>query len=187
MAVEKQYLTPTEVANLLMVSAVAVRKWAQAGELKALITPGGHRRFLMRDVQDFAKKRGINLFTSGQADHHKILIVDDDELLCEYLQDLFEQQDSAIEVCAVHNGFSAGTAVKDFMPSTILLDLKMPGMDGFEVCRMIKEDPGTGAIRVITMTGHYTKPNIQKALDAGAESVLKKPFDDQALFEAVGL
>ena len=187
MSAEKQYLTPTEVANLLMVSAVAVRKWAQSGELKALATPGGHRRFLMRDVQEFAKKRGINLLGPNQAEGWKILIVDDDKLLCEYLQDLFSQHNEEIDVHAVHDGFSAGTIIKEFMPTTILLDLKMPGMDGFQVCRAIKDDPLTGIIRVIAMTGHYTKTNAKKALDAGADHCIKKPFDDQALFEVIGL
>ena len=73
MSREKQYLIPTEVANLLMVSAVAVRKWAQSGELKALTTPGGHRRFLMRDVQEFAKKRGINLLSPKQTEGRKLM------------------------------------------------------------------------------------------------------------------
>lgn len=187
MSREKQYLTPTEVANLLMVSAVAVRKWAQGGELKALTTPGGHRRFLMRDVQEFAKKRGINLLSPEQTQGRKILIVDDDKLLCEYLQDLFTQHDEAIDVHAVHDGFSAGSIIKELMPTAILLDLKMPGMDGFQVCRMIKDDPLTGIIRVVTMTGHYTKTNVQKALDAGADHCLKKPFEDQALFDVIGL
>ena len=187
MSQEKQYLTPNQVANLLMVSPVAVRKWAQSGELKALTTPGGHRRFLMRDVQEFAKKRGIKLLSPDRSDHLKILIVDDDKLLCEYLHSLFTKQDQSIEIRAVHDGFTAGSTIKEYMPSTILLDLKMPGLDGFEVCRLIKDDPMLGIIRVIVMTGHYTNANIQKALDSGAECCLKKPFEDQALFDAVGL
>ena len=183
----RQYLTTTEVANLLMVSVVAVRKWAQSGELKALTTPGGHRRFLLRDVSEFAKNRGINLLSIEQNDRIKVLVVDDDKLLCEYLYDLFAQHDESIEVRTVHDGFSAGAMIKEFMPSTMLLDLKMPGMDGFEVCRLIKEDPVTGIIRVITMTGHYSESNEQKALEAGAECCLKKPFEDHVLFDAMGL
>ena len=53
---EKTYLTPAEVANLLMVSTAAVRRWAADRELRALTTPGGHRRFLPEDIEDFIQK-----------------------------------------------------------------------------------------------------------------------------------
>ena len=187
MTQNKQYLTPNEVAKMLMVTPMAVRKWAQAEDIKALTTPGGHRRFLLKDVQDFAKRKGINLLNFNAAEAFKILIVDDDKMVCEYLKELFKLHDETVEVHAVHDGFSAGAMIKELMPNTILLDLKMPGLNGFDVCRLIKNDPMTGNIRVITMTGHYSNDSAKKALDAGAERCLSKPIDDEELIKVVGI
>src|ERR1700747_1579164 len=54
----KTHLTPNEVAELLMVNPVTVRQWAARGLLRSLSTPGGHRRFLLSDVEEFARSRG---------------------------------------------------------------------------------------------------------------------------------
>lgn len=54
---EKRYLTPNEVAEMLLVSPITVRQWAQRGLIRATTTPGGHRRFLKRDVESFARDR----------------------------------------------------------------------------------------------------------------------------------
>ena len=69
----KEFLTPHEVATLLMVSPVTVRQWAQKGLLAAQTTAGGHRRFAIETVAAFARERGIDLpgITA------RLLIVDD--------------------------------------------------------------------------------------------------------------
>ena len=56
----KTHLTPNEVAELLMVNPVTVRQWAARGLLRSLTTPGGHRRFLLRVVEEFARSRGLS-------------------------------------------------------------------------------------------------------------------------------
>ena len=56
----KAYLTPNEVAELLMVSPITVRSWAQKGLLVAKVTPGGHRRFLKSDVERFVRESGAD-------------------------------------------------------------------------------------------------------------------------------
>ena len=80
----KGYLTPREVADLLMVSPITVRQWAQKGWLEAQTTPGGHRRFLHRHVELFARNRGLTLNQGGD-DSTRILIVDDDEQISGFL------------------------------------------------------------------------------------------------------
>ena len=55
---QKTHLTPNEVAELLMVNPVTVRQWAARGLLRSQTTPGGHRRFLLSDVEEFARSRG---------------------------------------------------------------------------------------------------------------------------------
>lgn len=180
----RAYMTPNEVAELLMVSPVTVRQWAQKGWLKAVTTAGGHRRFLTEDVESFARERGMRLVSEGPL---RILVVDDNRSFARYLADLLATVPEPIVVATAHDGFDAGRKVQLFNPDIVLLDLKMPGLDGFAVCQQVKEDTVTQHIRVIAMTGYFTPENDLKIRQAGAEACLSKPFDKSALFQAIGL
>jgi len=181
-----QYLTPAQVARHLLVSPVTVRQWAQKGWLKAEITAGGHRRFLLDEVERFSRSRGLNLHQPmGEAP--KILIVDDDPLIRDFLRELLIELPEHPIIAVAADGFEAGVQVQTFRPDIMLLDLKMPGMDGFAVCRRLKNDPATGRIRIIAMTGYNTPDNVSRILEAGAEACLGKPFDNSELLAALGL
>src|SRR5262249_61004818 len=93
---QKTHLTPNEVAELLMVNPVTVRQWAARGLLRSLTTPGGHRRFLLSDVEEFARSRGSTPVarTSGRPD--RILIVDDDNQVARFIADLVRTYDAHI-------------------------------------------------------------------------------------------
>ena len=180
----KKYLTPNEVAELLMVSPVTVRQWAQKGQLKAETTPGGHRRFLIHEIERFAREHDLALQRPDD-NRFQILIVDDDKQLTRYLSEFFsDYRNVVIEIA--HNGFEAGQKVQRFKPDLMLLDLMMPGISGIEVCRELKSDPATKAIRVVAMTGHYSQENVNAILSAGAEACLKKPLDINELRELIG-
>ncbi len=75
------------------------------------------------------------------------------------------------------DGFEAGQKLRVFRPHTILLDLMMPDINGFDVCRKIKENPETCGTRVVVMTGYHTPENVIQAMEAGAEVCLAKPLD----------
>ena len=76
--------------------------------------------------------------------------------------------------------------MESFSPDIVLLDLMMPQMDGFEVCRMIKQGEHKN-IRVIAMSGFCSQENQQRILGEGAECCLKKPFSTTVLLTALGL
>ncbi len=179
---DKEYLTPQEVAELLMVSPVTVRQWAQKGRLKASTTPGGHRRFHRNDVMQFASTRKIR---PGTEQGHKILIVDDDALLAGFLHEMFLRAEKAFDVRVVHDGFSAGTFIQSFLPEIILLDIMMPGVNGIQVCSFLKQNPATANIHVIAMTGYSDAELAQEILDAGATICLQKPVKINQVLETV--
>lgn len=180
------YLTPSECAKKLNIAAVTLRKWAQQGMLEAVVTPGGHRRYSLDAITEFAKKYNLP-FIHDSGETRRILIVDDDPQIRKYLKSLFAKfKDLAITEQA-QDGFEAGFMVHSFQPNVVLLDLMMPGLDGYEVCRVIKSQPSTQHIRIIGITGFYSEENVKKILDAGAETCLAKPIDRKALLDAVGL
>ncbi|UCE90498.1 MAG: response regulator [Pseudomonadota bacterium] len=181
----KPYLTPQQVAELLMVSPVTVRQWAQRGEIDALTTPGGHRRFTLEAVKAFARKRGMRLNPERSDDVMRILVVDDDVELNAWLSEMLSAHDVATEIASAHNGFDAGVKLVSFKPHLILLDLMMPGLDGFDVCSSVREDPTKESTRVIAMTGYPSDENVQRILEAGAETCLAKPLDFDRLQEVV--
>ena len=187
MEIEKSYLTPAQVASLLMVSQAGVRQWAQKGALKALTTPGGHRRFLYRDVAQFAQDRGLTLNTLSRQDL-RVLIVDDEPSVASYLKSLLkENTNSTAQIEIAHDGFQAGMRVRDFKPQIVLLDLMMPGMDGFQVCETLKKDPMAKSIRIIALTGYHTPTNVERILRCGAEVCLGKPIDSIRLLGLLNL
>ena len=180
------YMTPGDVAKLLLVAPVTVRQWAQKGWLRAEQTAGGHRRFLKREVERFARERGMTLHYPKRGGH-RVLIVDDDAQIQRYLRELLETRDEITEVATAADGFEAGLKVRSFKPDFILLDLMMRALDGFSVCRLLKDDPATRSIRIVAMTGYHTPENVQRILDAGAERCLAKPFERQELYQALDI
>ena len=183
---QKKYLTSNDVASLLMVTTETIRQWARKGLLSAVLTPGGHRRFLLHEVERFAQERGMSLQHLPD-DEFRVLIVDDDEQVAAYLLDLFQALPINVGVEVAHDGFSAGHKIFSFRANVMLLDLMMPGMDGFSVCTQMKSDPSTEAIRIIAMTGHPTLENIERIISMGAETCLEKPFTSHTLLDAIGI
>jgi len=180
----KKLLTPNDVAELLMVSPTTVRFWAQKGALKALTTPGGHRRFNIEDVEEFAASRGMRLQTDNSS--LRVLIIDDDIALGHYLVEFLGNMEG-VETELANYSFEAGMKVRGFQPHVVLLDLMMPGLDGFQVCQMMKADRSMRNIRVIAMTGFPSDENVSKILSAGAEICLTKPVDEAQLISLLNL
>lgn len=178
-------LTPREVAQQLGVSPVTVRHWALDGKLEFITTPGGHRRFLQQQIDQFVQAHGVNK-ASSRTSKMCVLIVEDDKQLSSYLTDFIESLDIPVDSAIANDGFEAGELVHEFNPDLVLLDLMMPTMDGFSVCQRIKQNPKTRHIRVVAMTGYPSQENIDRIMQAGAEACLSKPLDTdrlQQLFE----
>lgn len=172
---------------MAMVAPNTVRLWAIKGLLRPQTTAGGHRRYSREEVERFLGQRTA-IRSGGQTESLRILIVDDDAAFARYLTELAASTDHGpAEVAVAADGFEAGLLMHDFRPQVVLLDLMMPGLDGFEVCRRIKAEPYGGAIRVIALTGYQTPENIGRILAAGAEVCLPKPIDEDRLLELLNM
>ncbi|MDA3946278.1 MAG: diguanylate cyclase [Helicobacteraceae bacterium] len=102
----------------------------------------------------------------------KILIVDDNPVNIDILLELLE----GFDVRAVLDGMSALEAVNEELPDLILLDITMPGMDGFEVCRRLKADPKSKNIPVIFLSASADDESIVKGFDLGGVDYVTKPY-----------
>ena len=103
-----------------------------------------------------------------------ILVVDDAEINIDILMGALGDM---YDVSVAMDGETALETARDIKPDLILLDIMMPGMDGYEVCRRLKEDPATRGIPVIFLTALTEVEDKAKGFEAGAADYITKPFD----------
>lgn len=109
----------------------------------------------------------------------RILIVDDNSVNRESLRWLLEL--AGHEVSEAENGRKALDSIADRPPDLVIMDVRMPEMDGFEACRRIKQDANTSSIPVLLLTGLRDRQSRLKGMEAGANDFLSKPPDDEEL------
>ncbi len=102
----------------------------------------------------------------------KILIIEDDAVISEMYVNKFK--DEGFEVFLAKDGEEALVKASEVRPNLILLDVVLPKMDGFEVLKKIKENPGLKDIRIIFLTNSAEKEDVDKGMALGAESYIVK-------------
>ncbi len=114
----------------------------------------------------------------------KILIVDDNrqnvELLEVYLEDL-----EGVAITTAPDGIEAMAKIAEDAPDLVLLDIMMPRMSGFEVCKQLKSSPKTREILIVMVTALNETGDIERATECGADDYLSKPIDRKALVNLV--
>lgn len=179
-----EYLTPTEVADRLLVATVTVRLWASKGMLPSVTTLGGHRRFRAEDVEAFAAQHQPK---TGRHRAVRVLIIDDDPEFSRYLARAITASVREVAVDVANDGFSAGVKCQANRPDTVTLDLQMPDMDGFEVCTMLRSMFGRSTPRIVALTGFPSEENVRRILAAGADACLPKGGAIKILLREMGL
>ncbi len=114
----------------------------------------------------------------------KILVIDDEIEVHDFVADALEDFNN-IEVKSVYDGFSAGIAVSEYMPDLIILDLLLPGVDGFKVCESIKSNKKLKHIKILAVTGYDSPEYREKIFQAGADDYLPKPIELKLFREKV--
>ena len=172
-----EWLTLGQAASYLGVAQSTIRKWSDGGRLPAFYTPGGHRRFQRGDLDSFlAGSRSVHARSAPL-----VLVVDDDEHLREFVRVNLEMDGYTVrEAASAEEGLAA---LEKESPDVILLDVMMPGMDGWEMLRRVHDRHGVGAIPVIMFSGKVDEAT-ERAAEQGAQAFLGKPFDPQQLIES---
>lgn len=103
----------------------------------------------------------------------KVLVVDDEVHIREFLHEILTEDGH--EVLTAASGEAALPVAKQEQPDLILLDIKMPGLSGLEVCRRLRADAATQRIRIIILTAFDTRDQLEESIVAGADDFLGKP------------
>ena len=105
----------------------------------------------------------------------RILITDDNQQNCELLEAYLSGE--SVEIEMAFDGQEALAKVETFHPDIILLDIMMPRMSGYEVCKQLKQNPATKDIPILMVTALNEMGDIEKAVNAGCDDFLTKPVN----------
>jgi excisionase family DNA binding protein len=181
----ERFLTTGDIASYCEVTTTAVLNWIGAGKLPVFTTPGGHYRVLKTNFRAFLDEHGMFIDEGffGK-DRDRILIVDDHPSVVGFIEGALRLEGN-YELATAFDGFEAGRQLTTFQPDLVVLDIMLPGVDGFEICRRVKTDPTTQHIKILVITGFATDENIKKMLRYGADDYLEKPLKLEDLREKV--
>jgi CheY-like chemotaxis protein len=113
----------------------------------------------------------------------RILVVDDDPTIQRLLQVNLEMEGH--EVLTAGDGHEALVRLRDGAPEVVLLDVMMPGLDGWQVCERIRADPDLAATPVVILSARAQQSDLERGVQAGADAYITKPFDPLELVELV--
>ena len=114
-----------------------------------------------------------------------VLVVDDEPAITKLLARAIKSALPEVEVIEANDGFRAGGLVATLRPEVVILDLRMPGMDGFEVCKLIKSQEATRHAHVLAITAYPSQESERTILACGAKVCLAKPLDMEAMISEV--
>lgn len=150
--VVKAYQTTTEVAEMLGVSRQTVLRMVQRGKVRTAQTPGGFHRIPADEVTRLLAERGVSPAPSADKRAVSLLIVDNEEEVLDIFRRALKPAGDRLEIRTASSGVDALIEIGRRVPDILILDLMMPVMDGYEVCKKIREKY-QGAIRIIAISG----------------------------------
>ncbi len=177
-------LTTGDIAKMCDVNLRTVIRWIERGDLKGFKLPGrGNNRVQLEDFLQFLHQHGMPIppELSGE-DNFRILIIDDEAAVARSIGRVLRS--AGYETAIANDGFQGGSLLMKQQPALVTLDLRMPGISGYDVLKFIRTTPETAATKVIVISA-LDHSSLQRALDEGADAVLSKPFDNQQLTELV--
>ena len=179
---EREVYTTGQVSRFCRVSAKTVKKWFDSGKIPGYRIPdSGDRRVTRESLLAFMKKYDIptDLVDSQPL---KVLAVDDEPQVLEVVSRVMGSRDG-MEVRRASNGYAALLLLGSWLPDMVIMDLKMPGLDGFEACRRIRALPQTQGTKLLVISAYATADMVERAKNCGADDFLAKPFNPQQLEE----
>jgi len=178
-------LTTGEAAKYCGVNFRTVIRWIEKGRLKAYKLPGrGDHRIRIKDFIDFLVENQMPVpdELAQELQAPLVLVVEDQLEMASAIRRVLRRAGFDVDVAS--DGFVAGHMLASNKPSLVTLDLKMPGMDGYEVLRFMREHIEYNNVKVLVVSAE-TEAGLQKALEFGADDVLAKPFDNDQLLEKI--
>lgn len=179
---EQKAYTTFEAAKICHVTHHSIKNWIKQGLIKASRTPGGHYRILEDDLDRFREKYDMFPREKGPS-QRRVMIVDDDPDALALMENILT--DDGFELVKVSNATEVGLKAAQMGPDLILLDFLMPEINGFEVCKALRDNELTRSIPIMAVTCLTKEQDIERIFACGADEYLAKPFRVDHMLEKV--
>lgn len=176
----KKYITTGKASRMCGVGINTMKRWIQKGELKCVITPGGHWRIAEDEFQHFMDKLRADRFKPAAP--CKVLLIEDDPGMCSLIEGAFELASYETTFDCAHDGYSGLMKIGAMQPDLIVLDIMLPEINGLELMQRVRTSEISRDARILVITGAGDRRLVKRALDkAKPDAVFLKPFDIEQL------
>ncbi|MBA4312031.1 MAG: hypothetical protein C0417_05325 [Chlorobiaceae bacterium] len=163
------------VAKICQVSKKTVLNWIYRDALKAFTTYGGHYRVWPGDLKEFISRAGINVpFNFVDERQTTFLVVDDDQGFSLLLKEIICSEFPDANVILTDDGYEALLLIGERKPHVVLLDLRMPKIDGFQVLDLLKARKREHTPKIIVLSGYLDSDSRQRLAGSIAEEIWEK-------------
>jgi excisionase family DNA binding protein len=173
----RSFFTTFEISQICEVNPTTVQNWVKEKKLKAFVTPGGHRRIRRDDLLSFLQEFKMPIPEELAPKPPLIMIVDDEKEVLDLLTSVMESGDEPLEVACAESGVEALLKIGERTPDLLILDIKMPGMNGFEVCQKLRSNSRSCKIKIVGISGDTDPATRARILEAGADLFFNKPLN----------
>lgn len=156
----REFISTAQAAKQLGLSLGAVQQMVEAGTLAGWKTAGGHRRIRQDSVDALlarARAPGLQPRPSSVNSKLRVLVVEDDRLLQSIYRETFSAWELPLDVRVIGHGLDALVEVGREPPDLLIADLRIPGIDGFEMIRRLRENPLACDIAIVVVSALSTK------------------------------
>lgn len=186
----KKVFTPAEVAEICHVTKPTVHNWIESGKIKSITLPNGYKKIESNELRRFLEDANIKIPDNLKYEY-TVLIVDDEPEVLNTFKGLIEiiAEDKGIVNLVIHessDGVDAALKIGTIKPDLILLDIMLPGMDGFEVCRKIRESRELDEVKIVIITGQYDPSMDEKVKEFKLEGILRKGVEPDFIQRYLG-
>jgi len=181
------YVTTGEAAQELGVGLNTIKRWIANGDLQGIQTPGGHWRIPETALHSFMRKHGFSVLPHAPNTPPRVLIVDDDPSVCALLEAILDQADFSPDVKSTRDGYTGLVQIGAWRPDVLVLDIFMPGINGLEVLRRLRDDHELlGNMAIVVITSAFDQPDVMRAVrKSSPNAVLPKPVDARQFLAAM--
>lgn len=170
---KKEFLSPKECGKIAGVFQTTVIYWIKNKGLKAHRSPGGHYKVSKQELLRFLDKHDIYNIDRTKKNRYKIYVIDDEKSVQEAIKQTLTPE---FDVFIWDLTTPLMQELKKILPDLILLDIKLPDKDGFQIFNEIKSDLNTRGIPIVFLSGMTDEETVVKGLKTNAEDYIKKPF-----------
>jgi len=186
MGIFNERYSSIDLARILGIHRVTVTNWIKKGALKAIRTPGGRYKVSREDLISFLDTHGMPIPAFLRVQEKKLVVaVDDEELVLNLLEKFFSTNDMPYmyKLETFSNPIDASLFIGDQKPDLILLDLLMPGLNGFNMAEKIQQ--ASPHSKIIVLTSYGTDENIARLKNYDISAVLTKPVNLKILKKTI--